>query len=194
MRNGLVLFTSDRGITPAARGGRRERGFRHRSTSPSTHTSRSGAPPHPAPATRRCPGRPYLRTLDPWVSLATVAAVTSRIRLSAVALPVESGRSRSRSRSRRWTTSPAAASRSGRLRLEHRRARRPRSRPAGGAPCCEYVEAMRALWTQGGGVVHDGEFVRSDRLGHPSPRPTSSSARAAGRRPSRGSRRTPTAG
>jgi probable F420-dependent oxidoreductase len=58
MRFGIVSFTSDRGITPV-----------------------------------ECarPDDRYLRTLDPWVALATAAAVTSSIRLAtAVALPVES--------------------------------------------------------------------------------------------------------
>ena len=46
---------------------------------------------HPGTGDETLPDDRYLRTLDPWVSLATAAAVTSRIRLStAVALPVES--------------------------------------------------------------------------------------------------------
>lgn len=46
---------------------------------------------HPLTGGADLPDDRYLRTLDPWVSLATAAAVTSRIRLAtAVALPVES--------------------------------------------------------------------------------------------------------
>ena len=46
---------------------------------------------HPGTGDETLPDDRYLRTLDPWVSLATAAAVTSKIGLStAVALPVES--------------------------------------------------------------------------------------------------------
>ena len=93
MRNGIVLFTCDRGITPA-RGSQGRGGARFR------YLLRARAHPHPDPAGRpapahrpgaTCPDDRYLRVLDPWVSLATAAAVTSRIRLgTAVALPAES--------------------------------------------------------------------------------------------------------
>src|SRR5947208_1884623 len=44
----------------------------------------------PFAISRRAPANPMPRTLDPWVSLAMAAAVTTKIRLgTAVALPVE---------------------------------------------------------------------------------------------------------
>ena len=56
-----------------------------------THIPVKRTAAHPGTGDESLPDDRYLRTLDPWVSLATVAAVTSRIRLStAVALPVES--------------------------------------------------------------------------------------------------------
>ena len=91
MRNGVVLFTSDRGITPAelARAAE-ERGFDTIYVPEHTHIPVRRDAAHPTGG-EELPDDRYLRTLDPWVSLATAAAVTSRIRLStAVALPVES--------------------------------------------------------------------------------------------------------
>ena len=91
MRNGVVLFTSDRGITPAelARAAE-ERGFDTIYVPEHTHIPVRRDAAHPTGGDE-LPDDRYLRTLDPWVSLATCAAVTSTIRLStAVALPVES--------------------------------------------------------------------------------------------------------
>ncbi len=92
MRNGIVLFTSDRGITPAALGkAAEERGFDTIYVPEHTHIPVKRTAAHPGTGDETLPDDRYLRTLDPWVSLATVAAVTSRIKLStAVALPVES--------------------------------------------------------------------------------------------------------
>src|SRR5947208_14191331 len=92
MRNGLVLFTSDRGIRPAtlARAAE-EAGFHTFYVPEHTHIPVRRTAAHPGTGDETLPDDRYLRTLDPWVSLATVATVTSRIRLStAVALPVES--------------------------------------------------------------------------------------------------------
>src|SRR6478672_7209325 len=87
MRNGLVLFTSDRGITRAAA----ERGFDTFYVPEHTHIPVRRDAAHPGTGDESLPDDRYARTLDPWVSLATAAQVTSRIRLStAVALPVES--------------------------------------------------------------------------------------------------------
>src|SRR5918911_1053789 len=129
MDYGLVLFTSDRGITPAA--------------------AAKLADDH------------YMRTLDPWVSLGTACAVTSRVRLStAVALPVEhdpitlakciatldhlSGGRVSLGVGFGWNTDELADHNvpPGRRRTMLR----------------EYLEAMRALWTEEE-ASYEGEFV-----------------------------------
>ncbi|MFI7001009.1 LLM class F420-dependent oxidoreductase [Nocardia sp. NPDC050175] len=91
MRYGIVLFTSDRGITPqdaavAAEGA----GFDTFYVPEHTHIPVVRAAAHPQTGDASLPDDRYLRTLDPWVALATIAAVTSRIGLStAVALPAE---------------------------------------------------------------------------------------------------------
>jgi alkanesulfonate monooxygenase SsuD/methylene tetrahydromethanopterin reductase-like flavin-dependent oxidoreductase (luciferase family) len=92
MRHGIVLFTCDRGITPArAAKAAEERGFDAFYVPEHTHIPVKREAPHPRTGDRTLPDDRYTRTLDPWVSLATAAVVTSRIRLStAVALPVES--------------------------------------------------------------------------------------------------------
>jgi probable F420-dependent oxidoreductase len=103
-----------------------------------------------------------MRTLDPWVSLGTACAVTSEIRLStAVALPVEhdpitlaksiatldhlSGGRVSVGVGFGWNTDELA---------DH-------GVPAGRRRTAlrEYLEAMRALWTQDE-AAYDGEFVK----------------------------------
>ena len=92
MRNGLVLFSSDRGFTPAglARAAE-ERGFDTFYVPEHTHIPVKRTAAHPGTGDESLPDDRYTRTLDPWVSLATAAAVTTRIGLStAVALPVES--------------------------------------------------------------------------------------------------------
>src|SRR5262245_5015035 len=92
VHNGLVLFTSDRGITPSALAtAAEERGFDTFYVPEHTHIPVRREAAHPGTGDETLPDDRYMRTLDPWISLATVAAVTSRIRLStAVALPVES--------------------------------------------------------------------------------------------------------
>ncbi|MFC4084623.1 LLM class F420-dependent oxidoreductase [Amycolatopsis samaneae] len=92
MRYGIVLFTSDRGITPAAAArAAEEAGFDSFSVPEHTHIPVKRESPHPRTGDATLPDDRYLRTLDPWVALATAASVTTRIRLStAVALPVES--------------------------------------------------------------------------------------------------------
>lgn len=91
MRYGIVLFTSDRGITPAAAGAAAEEaGFGSFWVPEHTHIPVKREAAHPGTGNETLPDDRYLRTLDPWVALATVSAVTQRIRLStAVALPVE---------------------------------------------------------------------------------------------------------
>lgn len=162
MRNGLVLFTSDRGITPAALGAAaEERGFDTFYVPEHTHIPVRRAAAHPGTGDETLPDDRYLRTLDPWVSLATVAAVTSRIRLStAVSLPVESdpitlakqiatldhlsGGRVDIGAGFGWNTDELAD--------HHVPAGRRRT------VLKEYVEAMRALWTQEE-ATYDGEFV-----------------------------------
>lgn len=162
MRNGLVLFTSDRGITPAALGAAaEERGFDTFYVPEHTHIPVRREAAHPGTGDETLPDDRYLRTLDPWVSLATVAAVTSRIRLStAVSLPVESdpitlakqiatldhlsGGRVDIGAGFGWNTDELA---------DHRvPAARRRT------VLKEYVEAMRALWKQEE-AAYDGEFV-----------------------------------
>ena len=162
MRHGIVLFTSDRGITPAQLAvAAEERGFATLYVPEHTHIPVRREAAHPGTGDATLPDDRYLRTLDPWVSLATAAAVTSRIRLStAVALPVESDP---------ITLAKTIAS------LDHLSGGRV-TIGAGfgwntdelgdhGVPpekrrtvLREYVEAMRALWTQEE-ASYDGEFV-----------------------------------
>ncbi|WAL63198.1 LLM class F420-dependent oxidoreductase [Amycolatopsis cynarae] len=91
MRFGIVLFTSDRGISPAAAAQAAEAaGFTSFSVPEHTHIPVRRESAHPRTGDATLPDDRYLRTLDPWVALATAASVTSTIRLStAVALPVE---------------------------------------------------------------------------------------------------------
>ena len=92
MRFGVVLFTSDRGVAPAtcARAAE-DAGFYSFYVPEHTHIPVRREAAHPRTGGADLPDDRYLRTLDPWVSLATAAQVTSRIRLAtAVALPVES--------------------------------------------------------------------------------------------------------
>ena len=162
MRHGIVLFTSDRGITPAALAvAAEERGFDTIYVPEHTHIPVRRDAAHPGTGDESLPDDRYTRTLDPWVSLATAAAVTSRIRLStAVALPVESDP---------ITLAKAIAT------LDHLSGGRvtigagfgwntdeltDHHVPAGKRRTVlrEYVEAMRALWTQDE-ASYDGEFV-----------------------------------
>ncbi|APE34113.1 LLM class F420-dependent oxidoreductase [Nocardia mangyaensis] len=91
MRYGVVLFTSDRGITPAdAARAAENAGFDAFYVPEHTHIPVVRAAAHPQTGDSSLPDDRYLRTLDPWVALATAAAVTERITLStAVALPAE---------------------------------------------------------------------------------------------------------
>ena len=88
MRHGIVLFTCDRGITPArAAKAAEDRGFDAFYVPEHTHIPVKREAAHPRTGDATLPDDRYTRTLDPWVSLATAAVATSRIRLStAVAL------------------------------------------------------------------------------------------------------------
>lgn len=91
MRFGITLFTSDRGISPArAARAAEEHGFSSFYVPEHTHIPASRDTAHPATGDARLPDDRYMRTLDPWVALGTAAAVTDRIRLgTCVALPLE---------------------------------------------------------------------------------------------------------
>lgn len=161
MRNGIVLFTSDRGITPAALARTaEERGFDTFYVPEHTHIPVRRDAAHPTGGDE-LPDDRYTRTLDPWVSLATAAAVTERIGLStAVALPVESdpitlaksiatldhlsGGRVSVGAGFGWNTDE--------LSDHHVPADKRRT------VLKEYLEAMRALWTEDE-ASYDGQFV-----------------------------------
>ncbi len=91
LRYGIVLFTSDRGITPAAAARAAEQtGFHSFYVPEHTHIPVRRDAAHPQTGDASLPDDRYMRTLDPWVALSTAAAVTDRIELAtAVALPVE---------------------------------------------------------------------------------------------------------
>jgi probable F420-dependent oxidoreductase len=91
MRFGVVLFTSDRGISPARAALAAEAaGFDCFYVPEHTHIPVRRDALHPRTGTQELPDDRYMRTLDPWVSLSMAAAVTSTIRLgTAVALPAE---------------------------------------------------------------------------------------------------------
>ena len=163
MRNGIVLFTGDRGITPAhAAKAAEEHGFDAFYVPEHTHIPIRRDAPHPRTGHGDLPDDRYLRVLDPWVSLATAAAVTSRIRLgTAVALPAESdpitlaktiatldhlsGGRVTLGAGFGWNTDELA---------DH-------GVPAGErrAVLRDYLGAMRALWTQQE-AAYDGQFVK----------------------------------
>src|ERR1700760_1344341 len=162
MDYGLVLFTSDRGITPAAAATLADNhGFTTFYVPEHTHIPVKRQAAHPTTGDETLPDDRDMRTLDPWVSLGAACAVTSRVRLStAVALPVEhdcitlaksiatldhlSGGRVSLGVGFGWNTDELADHNvpPGRRRTMLR----------------EYVEAMRALWTQEE-AAYDGEFV-----------------------------------
>jgi probable F420-dependent oxidoreductase len=165
MRYGVVLFTSDRGITPARAAQAAEAaGFDRFYVPEHTHIPVRRQAPHPRTGTQELPDDRYLRTLDPWVALSTAAAVTSTIGLgTAVALPAEHDP---------ITLAKTIAS------LDHLSGGRvvlgagfgwnldelaDHGVPAGRRRTVlrEYLEAMQALWSQDE-AGYQGEFVRFD--------------------------------
>ena len=162
MDYGLVLFTSDRGITPAAAAKLADdHGFTTFYVPEHTHIPVKRDAAHPTTGDETLPDDRYMRTLDPWVSLGTACSVTSRVRLStAVALPVEhdpislaktiatldhlSGGRVSLGVGFGWNTDELT---------DHNvppKRRRTMLR--------EYIEAMRELWTKEE-AAYEGEFV-----------------------------------
>ncbi len=162
MRNGVVLFSSDRGITPAELAvAAEERGFDTLYVPEHTHIPVRRDAAHPGTGDESLPDDRYLRTLDPWVSLATAAAVTTRLRLAtAVALPVESDpitlaktiATLDHLSGGRVTIGAGFGWNTDELADHHVPAAKRRT------VLREYVEAMRALWTQEE-ASYDGEFV-----------------------------------
>ncbi|HUR13108.1 MAG TPA: LLM class F420-dependent oxidoreductase [Mycobacteriales bacterium] len=162
MRYGIVLFTSDRGITPAAAAtAAEEHGFDTFYVPEHTHIPVKREAAHPGTGSAELPDDRYSRTLDPWVSLATAAAVTSRIRLAtAVALPYESD-----AITLAKTIATLDHLSGGRVTLGAGFGWNTDEMADHGVPgnrrkavLREYLEAMRALWTQEE-ASYDGEFV-----------------------------------
>ncbi|WP_306364343.1 LLM class F420-dependent oxidoreductase [Nocardia sp. CC227C] len=162
MRFGIVLFTSDRGIAPAtAAKAAEERGFRSFFVPEHTHIPVKREAAHPLTGGAELPDDRYTRTLDPWVALATAAAVTSRIELStAVALPTESD-----CITLAKTIATLDHLSGGRVTLGAGFGWNTDELADHGVPgnkrrtvLREYVEAMRALWTQEE-ASYSGEFV-----------------------------------
>ncbi|GAA4700202.1 LLM class F420-dependent oxidoreductase [Nocardioides nanhaiensis] len=162
MRNGVVLFSSDRGITPADLAvAAEERGFDTLYVPEHTHIPVRRDALHPTGG-EDLPDDRYLRTLDPWVSLATAAARTSRIGLAtAVALPVESDpitlaktiATLDHLSGGRVTLGAGFGWNTDELEDHHVPPGKRRT------VLREYLEAMRALWTQEE-AAYEGEFVR----------------------------------
>ena len=92
MEFGLTLFTSDEGITPMRAATTAESlDFSSFYVPEHTHIPVRREAAHPGTQGAELPDKRYCRTLDPWVALGAVAAVTSTIRLgTAVSIPVES--------------------------------------------------------------------------------------------------------
>jgi len=161
MRNGIVLFTSDRGISPADLAvAAEERGFDTLYVPEHTHIPVRRDALHPTGG-EDLPDDRYLRTLDPWVSLATCAAVTQRIGLStAVCLPVESDpitlaktiATLDHLSGSRVTIGAGFGWNTDELTDHHVPAAKRRT------VLKEYLEAMRALWTEEE-ASYAGEFV-----------------------------------
>ncbi|RNL78956.1 LLM class F420-dependent oxidoreductase [Nocardioides marmorisolisilvae] len=163
MRHGIVLFTSDRGITPAqAAKAAEDAGFDTIYVPEHTHIPVKRDAAHPGTGDETLPDDRYMRTLDPWVSLATAAAITTKIRLStAVALPVESDpitlaktiATLDHLSGGRVTIGAGFGWNTDELTDHHVPAAKRRT------VLREYLEAMRALWTQDE-AAYDGEFVK----------------------------------
>jgi len=157
-----VLFTSDRGITPAQAGRAAERaGFGSFWVPEHTHIPVKREAAHPGTGGAELPDDRYMRTLDPWVALATVVPVTERIRLgTAVALPVEhdpitlakSVATLDHLSGGRVTLGVGFGWNTDELADHHVPPKRRRTMLR------EYLEAMGALWTKEE-ASYDGEFV-----------------------------------
>ena len=163
MRFGVVLFTSDRGITPAQAAAAAEAaGFDTFYVPEHTHIPVRRDALHPRTGTQELPDDRYMRTLDPWVSLSMAAAVTQTIRLgTAVALPAEHDPI-----SLAKTIASLDHLSGGRVQLGVGFGWNTDELTDHGVPACrrrtvlrEYLEAMRALWTEEV-ASYDGEHIR----------------------------------
>jgi probable F420-dependent oxidoreductase len=163
MRYGVALFTSDRGIAPAAAAAAvEERGFDAFFVPEHTHIPIKRTAAHPMTGDATLPDERYKRTLDPWVSLGAASAVTSRVSLgTAVALPVEHDP---------ITLAKSVATldhlTGGRLVLGVGFAWNTDELEDHGVPPArrrtmlrEYLEAMQVLWSEEE-AAYEGEFVR----------------------------------
>ena len=163
MEFGIVQFTSDRGLPPQVLAPLIEQaGFASYYVPEHGHIPTRRDTAHPRTGTAELPDDRYTRTLDPWTTLAAAAAVTERIRLAtAVALPVQSDPITLAN-----TIATLDHISGGRVTLgvgfgwnldelaDHKvppARRRTMLR--------EYLEAMRALWTEEE-AEFDGEFVQ----------------------------------
>jgi len=163
MRFGIVLFTSDRGITPArAARAAEEHGFASFWVPEHTHIPTSRDTLHPGTGTAELPDDRYTRTLDPWACLASAATVTTRIRLgTAVALPFEHD-----AISLAKTIATVDVLSAGRVVLGAGFGWNAEEMADHGVPPArrrtvlnEYIDAMRSLWTEEV-PSYEGEFVR----------------------------------
>lgn len=163
MKFGMVLFSSDRGIRPArAARAAEEHGFHSFYVPEHTHIPVSRDTAHPVTGDASLPDDRYLRTLDPWVALASAATVTSRIRLgTAVALPSEHDPI-----SLAKTIATLDFLSGGRVVLGAGFGWNLEEMADHGVPpgrrrtmLREYLEAMTALWSEET-ASYDGEFVR----------------------------------
>ena len=162
MRIGVFYFPVDYGINIVELAtALEERGFDSLYVPEHTHIPIKREAAHPTTGDESLPDDRYMRTLDPWVSLGAACAVTSRVRLStAVALPVEHDP---------ITLAKSIAT------LDHLSAGRvslgvgfgwntdelaDHNVPPGRRRTMlrEYIEAMRALWTEEE-ASYEGEFV-----------------------------------
>jgi probable F420-dependent oxidoreductase len=162
MHYGVVLFTSDRGITPARAAQAAEAaGFDCFYVPEHTHIPVRRDALHPGTGSRELPDDRYQRTLDPWVSLAMAAAGTTTIRLgTAVALPAEHDPI-----SLAKTIATLDHLSGGRVRLGVGFGWNTDELTDHGVPSGkrrtvlrEYLEAMQALWSQPE-ASYSGEFV-----------------------------------
>ena len=159
---GIVQFTSDRGLAPHVVAPLIEAaGFGSYFVPEHGHIPTRRDAAHPQTGDASLPDDRYMRTLDPWTSLAAAAAVTDRIRLAtAVALPVQSDpitlakmlATLDHISDGRVTLGVGFGWNLDELADHHVPPKRRRTMLR------EYLEAMRALWTDEEAEYH-GEFV-----------------------------------
>ncbi|WP_024332763.1 LLM class F420-dependent oxidoreductase [Gordonia hirsuta] len=159
---GIVQFTSDRGLRPHLLAPLIEQaGFASYYVPEHGHIPTRREAAHPGTGTAELPDDRYLRTLDPWTSLAAAAAVTQNLLLAtAVALPVQSDPI-----TLAKTIATVDHLSGGRVQLGVGFGWNLDELADHGVPPArrrtmlrEYLEAMRALWTQEE-AAYSGEFV-----------------------------------